>query len=474
MVRGAVWFRSDLRLDDNPALIDALNACEEVIGVYIFSASQWNLHNESNIKHEFLINNLVDLERSLDPLNIPLLAINSKNYDSLSRDLLSFLTQHQVKHVFWNNEFGINESDRDISTADALHHEGIEVSTHHDQVIYEPGFLKTGQGKPFSVFTPFKRRWIENFSMDFLDLQSPKVPAKRTSIKSNLSSLKFKKSHDVNMDLWPAGEAVAHQRLKTFLDNKVMDYSQSRNIPILDGTSRISAYLALGIISPRRCILEALKLNQFEFAAGNNGICKWIDEIVWREFYRNIMHSFPHVSKNRPFNLATEGISWRHNKNEFEAWKTGNTGFPLIDAAMRQLLNEGWMHNRLRMVVAMFFSKNLLHDWRLGEQYFMQNLIDGDFASNNGGWQWSSSTGTDAAPYFRIFNPVTQSQNFDPEGLFIKSFVPELEHLSAKEIHLPAFDIFTKAEYPKPIVDLKLSRQRAIEIFKNNKTNTDV
>jgi deoxyribodipyrimidine photo-lyase len=474
MVRGAVWFRSDLRLDDNPALIDALNACEEVIGVYIFSASQWNLHNESNIKHEFLINNLVDLERSLDPLNIPLLAINSKNYDSLSRDLLSFLTQHKVKHVFWNNEFGINESDRDISTAEALHHEGIEVSTHHDQVIYEPGFLKTGQGKPFSVFTPFKRRWIENFSMDFLDLQSPKVPAKETSIKSNLSSLQFKKSHDANMDLWPAGEAVAHQRLKTFLDKKVMDYSESRNIPILDGTSRISAYLALGIISPRRCILEALKLNQFEFAAGNNGICKWIDEIVWREFYRNIMHSFPHVSKNRPFNLATEGISWRHNKNEFEAWKTGNTGFPLIDAAMRQLLNEGWMHNRLRMVVAMFFSKNLLHDWRLGEQYFMQNLIDGDFASNNGGWQWSSSTGTDAAPYFRIFNPVTQSQTFDPEGLFIKSFVPELEHLSAKEIHLPAFDIFTKAEYPKPIVDLKLSRQRAIDIFKNNKTNTDV
>ena len=276
------------------------------------------------------------------------------------------------------------------------------------------------------------------------------------------------------MSLWPAGEAAALKRLQAFLDNKVMEYSESRNIPILDGTSRISAYLALGIISPRRCILEALKLNKFEFAAGNNGICKWIDEIVWREFYRNIMHSFPRVSKNRPFNLLTEGISWRHNDDEFEAWKTGNTGLPLIDAAMRQLLNEGWMHNRLRMVVAMFFSKNLLHDWRLGEQYFMQNLIDGDFASNNGGWQWSASTGTDAAPYFRIFNPVTQSQNFDPEGLFIKSFVPELEHLTAKEIHLPSFDIFTKADYPKPIVDLKLSRQRAIDIFKNNKTNTDV
>jgi deoxyribodipyrimidine photo-lyase len=474
MVRGAVWFRSDLRLDDNPALIKALNTCTELVGVYIFSKAQWKLHNESNIKHEFLINNLKALEQSLNRFNIPLIVINTKNYEDLPRDFCPFLQQHQIKHVFWNNEFGSNESDRDAGATKALHQEGIEVSTHHDQVIYEPGFLKTGQGKPFSVFTPFKRRWIENFSMDFLDLQSPTKPAKETLIKSDLSSLNFKKTHNVNMELWPAGEAEAQNRLKTFLDNKVMQYSELRNIPILDGTSRISAYLALGIISPRRCILEALKLNQFEFASGNNGICKWIDEIVWREFYRNIMHSFPRVSKNRPFNLLTEGIDWRHNHDELEAWKTGNTGFPLIDAAMRQLLNEGWMHNRLRMVVAMFFSKNLLHDWRLGEQYFMQNLIDGDFASNNGGWQWSASTGTDAAPYFRIFNPVTQSQNFDPDGLFIKSFIPELEHLPSKQIHLPSLDLFTKAGYPKPIVDLKLSRQRAIDTFKNNKTNTDV
>jgi len=474
LVRGAIWFRSDLRLDDNPALTNALSHCEEVIGVYIFSAAQWNLHNESNIKHEFLLNNLQDLEQSLARLNIPLIAINSDTYSSIPKDLCSFLKQYKIHHIFWNNEFGFNESERDALASKAIVQEGISVSSYHDQVIYEPGFLKTGQGKPFSVFTPFKRRWVENFSMDFLDLDSPKVPAKETSIQSNLSLLKFKKFHNVSMKLWPAGEAEALQRLQAFLDNKVMEYSESRNIPILDGTSRISAYLALGIVSPRRCILEALKLNQFEFTSGNTGICKWIDEIVWREFYRNIMHSFPHVSKNRPFNLATEGISWRHNNDELEAWKTGNTGFPLIDAAMRQLLNEGWMHNRLRMVVAMFFSKNLLHDWRLGEQYFMQNLIDGDFASNNGGWQWSASTGTDAAPYFRIFNPVTQSQNFDPEGLFIKSFVPELEHLSPKEIHLPEYDLFTKSDYPKPIVDLKISRQRAIDIFKNNKQNIDV
>ena len=473
-MRGAIWFRSDLRIDDNPALTNALNDCEEVIGVYIFSANQWNLHNESNIKHEFLINNLVDLEKSLERLNIPLIAINSETYDSISIDLCSFLKQHQINHIFWNNEFGFNESQRDLQVSKSMNREHISVSNYHDQVIYEPGFLKTAQGKPFSVFTPFKRRWVENFSMDFLDLKSPQNSLNKTSIQSNLSSLTFKKSHNVNMDLWPAGENAAHKKLQSFLDTKVMEYSDSRNIPILDGTSRISAYLALGIISPRRCILEALKLNQFEFISGNKGICKWIDEIVWREFYRNIMHSFPRVSKNRPFNLGTEGIEWRNNNDDLNAWKQGNTGFPLIDAAMRQLLNEGWMHNRLRMVVAMFFSKNLLLDWRLGEEHFMQNLIDGDFASNNGGWQWSASTGTDAAPYFRIFNPVTQSQNFDPEGLFIKSFVPELAHLSPKEIHLPEDDLFTRLDYPKPIVDLKMSRQRAIDIFKNNKQNLDV
>ena len=474
MVRGAIWFRSDLRIDDNPALIKALHKCEEVIGVYVFSDSQWNLHNESNIKHEFLINNLIDLEKSLDRLNIPLIGINSKTFNSLAGDLNSLLKQHEINHIFWNNEFGFNESQRDLQVSKLMDQEGISVSSHHDQVIYKPGFLKTGQGKPFSVFTPFKRRWVENFSMDFLDIKAPQYPVKKTSIQSNLSSLIFKKSHNVNIDLWPAGENAARQKLQSFLDTKIMEYSDSRNIPIVDGTSRISAYLALGIISPRRCILEALRLNQFEFTSGNKGICKWIDEIVWREFYRNIMHSFPHVSKNRPFNLGTEGIVWRDNDDDLNAWKQGNTGFPLIDAAMRQLLHEGWMHNRLRMVVAMFFSKNLLLDWRLGEAYFMQNLIDGDFASNNGGWQWSASTGTDAAPYFRIFNPVTQSQNFDPEGLFIKSLVPELEHLSPKEIHMPEHDLFTQLDYPKPIVDLKMSRQRAIDIFKNNKTTQDV
>jgi deoxyribodipyrimidine photo-lyase len=268
------------------------------------------------------------------------------------------------------------------------------------------------------------------------------------------------------MDLWPAGEDEAEIRLLKFLEEKVIDYSKNRNDPILDSTSRISPYLASGIISSKKCILEALRINNFEFSSGHIGVTKWIDEIVWREFYKNIMFSFPKVSKSQPFQDYSKAIKWRYDENEFIAWKEGKTGFPIVDAAMRQLIHEGWMHNRLRMVVAMFFTKNMLHDWRLGEAYFMQNLIDGDFASNNGGWQWSSSTGTDAAPYFRIFNPITQSTNFDKEGKFIKKYIPELKDLDKSVIHNPSKEHRKYCKYPEPILDLKESRLRAIEAFK--------
>ena len=470
-MKGIVWFRSDLRIDDNPALNAAFRNCDEVLAIYIFSQSQWEIHNESNIKQEFLFNNLTSLEESLLKLNIPLIAMNTDSYKTLPKDLLNFVIEQKIENIFWNNEFGVNESERDVAVEKNLNENNVQISRFDDQVIYQPGFLKTGQGNPFSVFTPFKRRWIENFEMDFLDIDKPKHAKESNLVQSDLSILKFTKTHDAKIDLWPAGEVAAQDRLANFLSSKVKSYSETRNSPILDGTSRISPYLALGILSPKRCILEGLKLNNFEFTSGNKGICKWIDEIVWREFYRNIMHSFPRVSKNKPFKPDTESIQWRHSDKELEAFYTGNTGFPIVDAGIRQMLAEGWMHNRLRMVVAMFFTKNMLHDWRLGERFFMQNLIDGDFSSNNGGWQWSASTGTDAAPYFRIFNPITQSQNFDPSGEFIKQHIPELKDLSSKEIHFPQADLLTSFDYPTPILDLKSSRERAINAFKTNQAH---
>lgn len=473
-MKGIIWFRSDLRIEDNPALLKAAKSCDELISVYFFSKDQWALHNESNVKLEFLYNNLIFLEQALKKLNIPLCIIETKDYESLSNDLASFAQLHSVKHIYWNNEFGINEERRDTAVLNTLKDVNISSTNFIDQVIYEPGFLKTGQCKPFSVFTPFKRRWIENFSIDCLDLEKPTKSLKQIKLSSDLTPLNFTKKHSVDMSLWPAGETHALDRLSSFLALKVNSYSQSRNDPILDGTSRISPYLALGIISPKRCILEGLKLNNFEFTSGNKGICKWIDEIVWREFYRNIMFSFPKVSMNLPFQDYTNHIQWRNSEKELKDFFQGKTGFPIVDAGIRQMLKEGWMHNRLRMVVAMFFTKNMLHDWRIGEKFFMQNLIDGDFCSNNGGWQWSSSTGTDAAPYFRIFNPITQSQNFDPEGKFIKKFIPELKDLSIKQIHQPQSDLFLSTNYPKPMLDLKESRLRAIAAFKEAREATTI
>ena len=472
-MKSLMWFRNDLRMDDNPALREACKSSDEVHAIYIYSQNQNKEHNEANCKTEFFIENLKALESELSNINIPLNIINSVGFKDNSELISSYVKNNSLDKVFWNNQFGIDESERDVSVQNHLEDKNIKFENFDEQVVFTPGSILTGEGKPYSVFTPFKRRWIENFNLDLLDIEFEYTKKNATNIKSNLNEFdfQFKKNNQVDMSLWPAGEAEALSRLKTYLDKNIFRYAQDRNDPIVDGTSRLSAYLASGIISPKRCILEALKINNFELDAGEKGIVKWIDEIVWREFYKNIMFSFPRVSKGQPFQDYTKNIEWRFNEKEFTAWKEGKTGFPIIDSAMKQMLSEGWMHNRLRMVVAMFFTKNMLHDWRLGEAFFMQNLIDGDFASNNGGWQWSSSTGTDAAPYFRIFNPLTQSKNFDSDGLFIKKHIKELKNVDRKEIHDPSLDTRVSQNYPKQILDLKQSRLRAIDAF-NKAKNT--
>ncbi|OUV40031.1 MAG: deoxyribodipyrimidine photolyase [Rhodobacteraceae bacterium TMED111] len=470
-MKSLMWFRNDLRMDDNPALREACKSSDEVHAIYIYSQNQNNKHNKANCKTEFFIENIKALESELSKINIPLNIINSEGFKDNSEIISNYAKNHSLKKVFWNNQFGVDENERDASVQNYLKSKKIEFESFDEQVVFAPGTILTGEGKPYSVFTPFKRRWIEKFNLDLLDIEFKYTKKNVTKIKSNLSEFdfQFKKNNLVDMSLWPVGEAEALSRLKTYLDKNIFRYAQDRNDPIVDGTSRLSAYLASGIISPKRCILEALKINNFELDAGEKGIVKWIDEIVWREFYKNIMFSFPRVSKGQPFQDYTKKIEWRFDENEFTAWKEGKTGFPIIDSAIKQMLSEGWMHNRLRMVVAMFFTKNMLHDWRLGEAFFMQNLIDGDFSSNNGGWQWSSSTGTDAAPYFRIFNPLTQSKNFDSEGLFIKKHIKELENVDKKEIHDPSPDTRKSQNYPKQILDLKQSRLRAIDAFNKAK-----
>ena len=472
-MKSLVWFRTDLRIDDNPALREACKLSDEVHAVYIYSEKQNKEHSEANCKIEFIINNLKLLQKSLDELNIPLTIFDSEGFHDNPKILLEYVENHSINNVYLNNQFGADEEQRDKRVGERLKANRINVHTFDEKVVFAPGSILTGDGRPYSVFTPFKRRWIENFNLDLLDIEFSYTKKKSSNLKSNISefNFNFNKSHNVDMSHWPAGEKEALLRLNTYLGKEIFRYAQDRNDPIINGTSRLSAYLASGIISPKRCILEALKINNFQLDSGEKGVVKWIDEIIWREFYKNIMFSFPRVGKNQPFQEYTNNIRWRYEDKEFQAWKDGKTGFPIIDSAMKQLQTEGWMHNRLRMVVAMFFTKNMLHDWRLGEAFFMENLIDGDFSSNNGGWQWSSSTGTDAAPYFRIFNPLTQSKNFDSNGLFIKKHIIELSDVDKSEIHDPSENTRKICNYPSQILDLKQSRLRAIETFNQAKNN---
>jgi deoxyribodipyrimidine photo-lyase len=251
--------------------------------------------------------------------------------------------------------------------------------------------------------------------------------------------------------------------------SRLLAYKDQRDFPAINGTSTLSPYLAVGAISPRQCLAAAVECNAGRTHDGQPGCDTWISELVWREFYKHILVGFPRVNKHRAFREETEELPWNDDDDQFQAWCDGRTGFPIVDAAMRQLRQTGWMHNRLRMVVAMFLTKDLFIDWRRGEQFFMQHLVDGDLAANNGGWQWSASTGTDAAPYFRIFNPISQSRKFDPHGAFIRRFLPEIAHLDDDAIHEPYGDdaplLTTKLAYPRPMIDRELSRERVLKAF---------
>jgi deoxyribodipyrimidine photo-lyase len=271
-------------------------------------------------------------------------------------------------------------------------------------------------------------------------------------------------------DQWPAGEKAAQKRLAEFTGDCLEKYHELRDLPAVDGTSCLSPWLACGAISPRQCLATVKRENQ-KWPAEGSGAEAWLNELIWRDFYTHVVVGFPRVSCSQPFQKKTAALKWRYDENDLQAWQSGLTGYPIVDAAMRQLKQTGWMHNRLRMIVAMFLSKHLLIDWRLGEKYFMQNLLDGDLAANNGGWQWSASTGTDAVPSFRIFNPFSQSARFDSDGSFIRKFCPELSEVSAVALHDPrklAVEIAQKKiRYPAPIVDHKIARERALAAFKN-------
>jgi deoxyribodipyrimidine photo-lyase len=466
-----IWLRSDLRLHDNTAL-SAAAAVGPCVAVYLLSPEQWLEHDDAPCKVDFWLRNLNELSAALGQLNIPLLIRTAPRWDDAPQVLLDLCRQLNIEAVHVNEEYGIHETDRDGAVAETLNAQGVGFHSYLDQLLFKPGSVLTKTGTYFQVFSQFRKVCYERLHRSLprlvstpmtqvpLNIASDQVPASVKGFETPTASLRA---------LWPAGETEARRRLDTFTDAQIDYYQSERDFPAKPGTSQLSAYLAAGVISPRQCLHAALQSNQGEFESGKVGAVTWINELLWREFYKHILVGYPRVSRHRAFRPETEALAWRHAPEELAAWQQGRTGLPIIDAAMRQLLETGWMHNRLRMVVAMFLTKNLLIDWREGERFFMRHLIDGDLAANNGGWQWSSSTGTDSAPYFRIFNPLSQSEKFDAEGVFIKHWLPELSGLNKKELHNPAQlnGLFGVADYPSPIVDLNTSRARALAAFKN-------
>ncbi|MEZ6242963.1 MAG: deoxyribodipyrimidine photo-lyase [Phycisphaerales bacterium] len=473
-MRPLVWLRADLRTRDNPALAAATRgATRGVLAVFTICPRQWrDKHDLSPAKADLIRRTLTVLSKDLEKLNIPLLLVERDDFSDVPAALLDLAKKHACDALFFNDEYEWNERQRDDAARTLFHDAGLEVCSFTDQTVFPPGAIRTGQGHFYSVFTPFKKSWIAQHAVGGATDEAPN-PKRQPELLGKPDPIPASfKGFDADAsiaDLWPAGEHEAHRRLTVFCNGPINAYADERDLPALESTSALSPYLNVGALSTKQCVNAALAINRGRLNTGADGPIKWISELIWREFYRHILVGFPRVSRGQPFQLATRRIQWNDNPDHLAAWQNGRTGVPIVDAAMRQLARTGWMHNRLRMIAAMYLTKDLFLDWRLGERFFSRNLIDGDLASNNGGWQWSASTGVDAAPYFRIFNPSSQSKKFDPDAEFIKRYVPELADLDAKDIHDPSTRpavARARLDYPAPLVDHARARDCAIAAFK--------
>ncbi|MBN46845.1 MULTISPECIES: cryptochrome/photolyase family protein [unclassified Methylophaga] len=455
-----VWLRNDLRLDDHPAL--ALAAEKGPIQV-VFCATpkQWQQHNESPAKLGLRAAAIQDIADRLAQLGIPFYLLEVDSFTDVPDELLKFCQQQNISDIWFQAETPLDEQRRDQAVNTALTKANIIVHLlAEDLLVALP--VKTQQDDPFKVFTPYYRRWLQILE-DIQQAPYAEPKSQGKALKPDLLACDW--AGEFRDDLWPGNEQKALERLSAFCEIKLDDYKSQRDFPSKPATSTLSPYLANGQLGPRR-LLDTI---QFYCGEANRDWRHddWLRELAWRDFYKQLLLYFPRLSMGKAFKPETEKVIWRNDEAGFKAWCEGKTGFPIVDAAMRQLNQTGWMHNRLRMITASFLSKLLLLDWRRGEQYFLQTLIDGEFAANNGGWQWSASTGVDAAPYFRVFNPTLQSERYDPQGLFIKRFVPELKDVPIKQLHNPPAELREQCGYPQPVVDYKQARKDAIAAFKD-------
>ncbi|CAL4043066.1 deoxyribodipyrimidine photo-lyase [Buchnera aphidicola] len=468
MTVNLMWFRNDLRIHDNIALYAACKKKEaNVLSIFIATPQKWKKNFMSFKKSEYIYKNLLMLQKNIMKIGIPLYFYESKNSFTSVKFLINFCQKNKVNSIFYNDQYETNEIKRDFLTKKMLEKENISVRTFHDATLISPDKIYKKNGQSYNNFSFFKKNIIKKIQRKLP--QSFPVPDIRPFLKIKTYAIKFSYPREnIDENLFPIGEHSALNKLSFFIDKQINKYELEHNFPNVNCTSFLSASLSIGILSSRQCIKLLLKKKIYKNKININE-CKWLNELIWREFYKYILVKYPTLIQCKSkYNLENK-ITWNNNKKNLIAWKEGRTGYPIVDAGMRQLNELGWMHNRIRMITASFLVKDLLINWREGEKYFISKLIDGDTAINNGNWRWIASIGYGSNPYFRIFNPIYQAKKFDKEGYFVKKYIPELRMVPNLYIfnpHLWSQKIGKKINYPFPIVDHEKTKKNVITVFK--------
>ena len=482
------WFRSkDLRLEDNRALHDASETAKEsnvpLICMYVNCGPEFQWHGTSPARVDFIIETLALMQSDLKKLGIPLVFLDAADRDEIVPTVVKFIKDNDISHVFANYEYEIDEIRRDIKVIEGTN---AQVSLRHDQCVMEPGTMITGGEKPMKVFTPYHKAWLSEVKSDPSVLDTVPQPSKNPQgsadklkdlFDSKAPSAPEEKQFASKEDrmrirkLWPAGHEAGMKRMNDFIQNKIEDYAATRSNPAKDSSSRMSAYFAAGVVSVREALAAVMKHNgnsaDFSESGATAGVYSWVREIVFRELYRQTLLMTPHTAMNLPQNLKFDFVEWEDDQEGYDRWEQGTLGVPFVDAGMRQIKHEAYMHNRLRMNVSSYLYCNLLIDYRRGERYFLETLIDGDTANNTQGWE----------PSYTVFNPTSQAERNDPDGDYIRRWVPELKDVKGKAVFAP-YDRLSKQEfeklgYPKPYVDWNETKARCLDRYKSDMKDAD-